>query len=296
MNRMRKNLSGSYFFRNHSIVWVLVMASFSTGVIAQNVAASRPTAQRKNETREVNSSMRISELLIYHTGLDTFESELNGGSFIGELKYNKSPNGNEKMYEVPIYFNEVLAPLMSNSLKHETAVGLMPVALKSFQTGYENLRPCLSWVAAVEDNLKYYAVQRSIDGLEFQNIAFVFPEPIQLVDSKYSFTDYEMPAGTVGVIYYRLMLSNSDGTEDFSGIKTMYLGLGERNKWSGINFDGTIKALSYRVRTAQRPEMELEEDPHPWPASGDKSGVQKVWEEYKTQVKIKVKSIWNINH
>jgi hypothetical protein len=172
----------------------------------------------------------------------------------------------------------------------------MPTALKSFHTGFENLKPSLTWIAAVEDNLNYYAVQRSVDGLDYQDIAFVFPEAIQLVDSKYSFTDHEIPSGTIGVIYYRLRLKDSDGTEEFSGIKTMYLGLGERNKLGSLNFDGKVKELSYRVRTSQRPEIEQEEDPHPWPIPDNRSGVQKIWEDYRKQVTNKVKSIWNLNH
>ena len=76
----------------------------------------------------------------------------------------------------------------------------------------------------------------------------------------------------------------------------MYLGLGEKNALGGMNFDGTIKVLSYQVRTPQRPEMDLVEDPHPWPSPDNRSSVLKIWDACKTQVKEKVKSIWSINN
>lgn len=263
---------------------------------AQYFSAAKKIPAAVTTTNRMEVGKPFSEALKFNSVTDTFETESNKGPFIGTVKNSRVKLADEVMFVAPIYFNDVAVPFFSTSLKHESNPTSMPLSLKSFQSGFENLKPALNWVAAVEDNLNYYAVQRSIDGLEFQDIAFVFPEGVKLVDSKYSFVDFEIPAGSIGVIYYRLKLKDSDGTEEFSGIKTVYLGLGERNNIGGLNFDGTVKVLSYQVRTPQRPEMEMQEDPHPWPSPDNRNSLMKIWEVYKTQVKEKVKSIWNINN
>lgn len=296
MNQMRKIFSRSNFFRNQLICLILAMVSFNSSSYAQNVASNNRLLIINKSARETFVGGLFTESLHTLSKTDTFEAELKSGPYISELGNNKLISVDESRFLASIYFNEVPIPLRVNRLQHEGSLKTMPTALKSFHTGFENLKPSLTWIAAVEDNLNYYAVQRSLDGLEYQEIAFVFPEGIQLVDSKYSFIDHEIPSGTIGVIYYRLRLKDSHGAEEFSGVKTMYLGLGERNKLGGLNFEGSVKELSYPVRTSKRPEIEQEEDRHPWPIPDNRSGVQKIWDDCRKQVTNKVKSIWNSNH
>jgi len=96
------------------------------------------------------------------------------------------------------------------------------------------------------------------------------------------------------VLYYRLKLKDAEGDEDFSNVKTLYLGLNDHSVLNGVSLDGNLKVLSYMVRTPVRPEIEILQDVHPWPSSDIVTDTSEMRVDYKAKIKNKVKTIWEV--
>ncbi len=95
---------------------------------------------------------------------------------------------------------------------------VLPLTLISFDalnTGGSNK---LYWSAAQDAQLSYYTVERSADGTQFSAIATMAPEQGEITHT-YSYTDNN-PL-TTG--YYRLMMTDIDGTATYSPIKKISL-------------------------------------------------------------------------
>lgn len=103
-----------------------------------------------------------------------------------------------------------LANMLNTSI--DCAV-ILPVELVSFLI-QENTSGgvLLEWEVAWEQNVNYYAIERSIDGILFDEIGW--KTSINSGDrTTYSFTDFQCPAGP---IYYRLKVVDFDGTYTYS--------------------------------------------------------------------------------
>lgn len=96
----------------------------------------------------------------------------------------------------------------------------LPVTIVEFKGQEKNTAINLTWKVADEKNLSRYEVQRSHDGVHFENIGIVFPwEDGVHVD--YVFTDKN---ATTGTNYYRLKMIDNDAAFKYSGILTFTLG------------------------------------------------------------------------
>jgi len=89
---------------------------------------------------------------------------------------------------------------------------LLPVKISRFTAEPVNARVLIQWVSETEENLNYYELQRSPDGINFENIAMVFKkEPAS--------DDYSFPDKKPFVLnYYRLKMVDMDGKISYSGI------------------------------------------------------------------------------
>ena len=74
----------------------------------------------------------------------------------------------------------------------------------------------LHWSSITEINLSGYQVQKSSDGRNFRNIAFL--QSKGGVNASYSYAD---PEQTKGTVYYRLLLQDKDGQNNYSEIKSL---------------------------------------------------------------------------
>ena len=89
----------------------------------------------------------------------------------------------------------------------------LPVELMFFSAEVYNECVELSWATASEENFDYFAIERSIDGKDFKEIAQVTGNGNSFQRIDYTYTD-KFPA--IGISYYRLRSIDFDGyTEIF---------------------------------------------------------------------------------
>ncbi len=113
-------------------------------------------------------------------------------------------------------------PLGSTSEFSTCSAVPLPVELVSFDLLKKaEYSVYLSWATASEKNNDHFNVQRSDDGIHFQTIAVVQGSSNSKEKKYYSATDDEL-AGS-GIVYYRLMQVDHDGTSAFSKIKSINL-------------------------------------------------------------------------
>lgn len=90
----------------------------------------------------------------------------------------------------------------------------LPVTLLSFTGTTDGKVNRLAWVTTQESNLDRYQIERSRDGVNFQNIGQRSPLPWEASGEKtYAFED---AGATTGLNYYRLKISDLDGTFQYS--------------------------------------------------------------------------------
>ncbi|MBC7915051.1 MAG: T9SS type A sorting domain-containing protein [Pyrinomonadaceae bacterium] len=100
----------------------------------------------------------------------------------------------------------------------------LPVNLKSFTATLDNKKPVMNWVSSVESNLSHYALERSVNGSDFSEIAIIFANENSTVDSKYGFTDNAVPAASKGIVYYRLRMVDMDTKYKYSETRLVRIG------------------------------------------------------------------------
>lgn len=76
----------------------------------------------------------------------------------------------------------------------------------------------LNWSTQMESNTSHFTVERSADGISWNEIGLVAAKGISQTVSEYSFTD-EKPLA--GVNYYRLQMVNLDGSYGFTDVKVL---------------------------------------------------------------------------
>ncbi len=91
----------------------------------------------------------------------------------------------------------------------------LPIELLSFNGTLHEKYNLLEWVTATEKNNDYFTVQRSFDGITFENIGTVKGAGNSNLPLNYSLKDNH-PAN--GITYYQLMQTDFDGTTSKSGI------------------------------------------------------------------------------
>lgn len=108
-------------------------------------------------------------------------------------------------YQVLLFF---VALTFSVSNVYADVVYMTPLNGKEHKIG--NL---LNWVTSTEFNSKVFIVEKSIDGIDFENIGEVMAEGISGDKKKYRFLDVET---TDPNAFYRLRQVDVDGTASFS--------------------------------------------------------------------------------
>lgn len=86
--------------------------------------------------------------------------------------------------------------------------GALPITLLNFNGKLENNNAVLNWATTNETNSKHFVIQRSDDGLHFENIGIVQSFGNTTQNTKYTYTDKNIPTGR---LYYRLQQVDLDG-------------------------------------------------------------------------------------
>ncbi len=130
---------------------------------------------------------------------------------------------------------------------------VLPVNLLQFNAAIEQEKAVLNWLAKHEENLKFYEVERSVNGTDFIKIGTVAAQNAGISDASYSFTDAD---AITGKVYYRLkMVSAANNTYKYSNI--LLLSLSNSKKFELTN---VVNPFASSVRfTVQAPYNELAE-------------------------------------
>ncbi|HLG38121.1 MAG TPA: T9SS type A sorting domain-containing protein, partial [Chitinophagaceae bacterium] len=119
----------------------------------------------------------------------------------------------------------------------------LPVQLLSFTGAERNKMAELQWKSEGENNLSHYTVQRSRDGINYEDIGMVAARGTAGI-LNYNFTDINPNNGRN---YYRLALQDHDGSKKLSNIIT--IAISNKIKYS-IQPNPFIKVLTIAVENA----------------------------------------------
>jgi hypothetical protein len=115
---------------------------------------------------------------------------------------------------------------------------VLPVNLESFTGKRDGSMAILNWRTLQESGNKGFDIQRSVNGRDFETIAFVnskAPDGNSSMPLNYSYSDKE--AGSLNV-YYRLLQQDINGKSIFSSVVQLK-GTGRQMKISGIYVQGS---------------------------------------------------------
>ncbi|WP_025762685.1 T9SS type A sorting domain-containing protein [Dyadobacter tibetensis] len=97
----------------------------------------------------------------------------------------------------------------------------LPVGLKTFSAKALPHAIVLNWESTTEDNFLGYQLERSVDGKEFVDLAWIEGGNSGRSSRTYHYKDLQAPLGQV--LYYRLKMVDRDGKFQFSRIRTAAL-------------------------------------------------------------------------
>jgi len=98
---------------------------------------------------------------------------------------------------------------------------ILPVNLLSFDAVQDKNAVDVKWVTASETNTQDYIVQRSYNGMQFQNIGTVQAAGNSSKQLSYLFRDADALQSGAGKIYYRLQIRDNDGKTSYSKIAVL---------------------------------------------------------------------------
>lgn len=105
--------------------------------------------------------------------------------------------------------------------------GPLPVTLVAFEGEHIQGDNHLEWITATEQNVSHFVVERSPDGIAFEDLAHVEAEGSSTTVQTYQYIDADVPNGG---LYYRLRSVDLDGSVDYS--ETIWLN-GQGGLWVG---------------------------------------------------------------
>lgn len=125
------------------------------------------------------------------------------------------------------------------------------VLLISFDAANNNFRPELTWVTINETNLNYTAVERSLDAVNFSQVAIVNAVGNTTESTTYKYIDATAMFNTR--IYYRLKLVSADGSFIYSPVllynSSSFHAFYKDQAGSYKGYNGTITITSHNRQT-----------------------------------------------
>jgi len=94
----------------------------------------------------------------------------------------------------------------------------LPISLLDFKARYKNDVVTISWTTLSETNNDYFTLERSLDGVNWEEIYTCKGAGSSNIIHNYSNIDYEQQSGT---IYYRLKQTDLDGRFTYSNIESV---------------------------------------------------------------------------
>lgn len=94
------------------------------------------------------------------------------------------------------------------------ASGALPVVLANFTGTLKNENALLSWNTSLEQGLKSFEIEKSVDGSNFQTIGFIQANLQSSFYHNYSYTDINLSENN----YYRLRMNSISGSYELSNV------------------------------------------------------------------------------
>ena len=94
----------------------------------------------------------------------------------------------------------------------------LPVELIYFTAAPNNNNALLNWATASEENNAYFGIERSVDGVTFEQIGQVPGHVNSTTTINYEYTDPNISSYNVNVLYYRLKQVDQNGEYKYSEI------------------------------------------------------------------------------
>lgn len=140
-------------------------------------------------------------------------------------------------YKVGLYMINTKVPANTAHIRFETriscdymkidavalsVVNLLPVKLMNFQAMLIDNKATLNWKTASEVNFSYFTVEKSFDGVNFNEAGVVFAAGNSNAETSYTLND-NLANTSSSVVYYRLRMTDNDGSTSYSDIRMLRL-------------------------------------------------------------------------
>lgn len=220
----------------------------SVSIPLSSVQADVESGSATNVTFDVPIALPVSKIFYVSVDNSAFKYRVNGthdtigviSNFNDESVNTAYQYYNYTVYDVwapvnliwnvggdPLDVSLYIFPYLSET---ETGCAPLPVSLVNFKASYKNNQSVLSWNTVTEANNKGFYIERSADGKNFSNIAFVAGAGNSTTLKSYSYTDAQVSTMKASTVYYRLRQVDLDGKASFSGV--LQLKTGDITTWS----------------------------------------------------------------
>ncbi|MBC7720475.1 MAG: T9SS type A sorting domain-containing protein [Pedobacter sp.] len=95
---------------------------------------------------------------------------------------------------------------------------ILPLKLLSFRAIYSSNKVSAFWQTTNEYNSKSFDIERSVDGLNFKSIGIIIAKGNFNSLQNYDFVDNTVQQLNANIIYYRLLITDKDGSSSYSNI------------------------------------------------------------------------------
>jgi K319-like protein/PKD domain-containing protein/type IX secretion system substrate protein len=92
----------------------------------------------------------------------------------------------------------------------------LPLLLLSFTAEAQGDNVMLNWETSDAVDVRSFSIERSLDGTNFSTVGSVTFSPVL---NAYSFTDANILAGSGSIYYYRLTITDNDGSFEYSNVR-----------------------------------------------------------------------------
>jgi hypothetical protein len=99
----------------------------------------------------------------------------------------------------------------------------LPLTLLDWNARLNDNKVLLSWATDMQKNTSHFVIERSTNGKDYDEAMLLFAEGNSDKYTEYSYTD-KLPAGSAGVLYYRLRMVDIDGQFKYSTVRVVRLG------------------------------------------------------------------------
>lgn len=214
-----------YYCMQHSPDGVTGMVGFITAsanaVISVSVTNNQFTPS--NFTASVGDTVRFSFQQGFHNAISTQLGVVPAGA--PDINSGDPSNQNPRIYNYKIttagnyrYFCEVHSgDGLTGMVGFFTANPALPANLKSFEARYDRGVVLTSWQTLTEQNVDYFTVKRSFNGIEFTDLGRVKAVGNSTTLQSYQFTDDRIGKDYT-YIYYSLATVDKDGKQRLSPI------------------------------------------------------------------------------